>query len=58
MNPITQTIIDDHGTIIYIVLYAGDGSISDTLSNIRSIAEMISWETISAVQCSLYSLKN
>jgi hypothetical protein len=58
MKPITQTIVDDHGTIIYLVLYTKDCPVAAPVTNIRQIAEMLGKKMISASETSLYSLKN
>jgi hypothetical protein len=58
MKPITQTIVDDHGTIIYLVLYIKDCPVQAPVANIKEIAEMLGRKMISAGETSLYSLKN
>jgi hypothetical protein len=58
MKPITQTIVDDQGTIIYLVLYAKDSHTTAPVALIRQIAEMLSRQMVSASQTSLYGLKN
>ena len=58
MKPFTQTMIDDQGTIIYLVLYIKDCPISVPLVSMREIVEMLSRKLVSASQTSLYSLKN
>jgi hypothetical protein len=58
MKPITQTIVDDHGTIIYLVLYTKDCPVTASLVSIRQIAEMLGRKMASASETSLYGLKN
>ena len=58
MKPFSQTIVDNQGTLVYIVLYKRDSCSSTSAETIQHLLQVVSKKAITTGQISLSSLQN